>query len=347
MYFIGIDAHKQCLVLHVADAQGKRVDRARIACEDTEAFRRFLRRWSPCAATVEACNLADWIAPIAREECERFVLAHPAKVKLIAQTVKKTDRVDARALAELLARDFVPPAYLPTQAERQDRSLVRTSQWLAKEIRRAKARIRSVLNRHNLAGQAPRGLFSKSGREWLRSLALGAGESLEISTALGALESSEKERRRAARLIAGRAGELPEARLLESLPGVGAMTSLALISILGDWRRFGSLRQVAAFVGLCPSVDQSGGRCHLGHITRKGDGLVRGLLVEASWKAVRRDAGMRGLFERIARHRGRKIAIVAVARHLVRIAVSMLRAGASYNKQTAALGEGASRGGPV
>lgn len=333
MYSIGIDADKNTLVVHVVNEEAERVDRARITCANVEGFRALLRKWSPGQAVVEACNLADWIADVIREEGLRFVLAHPAKVKLIAQTVKKTDRVDARILAELLARNYIPEAYLPTKEERQDRSLVRSHAWLAKEIRRAKTRVRSVLNRHNWRYEGgAKGLFTQAGREWLEGLGLETGEKMEVTTALILLDAAEGERKRADQEIGKRARANPEIKRLRTIPGVGPLTALALLAILGDLSRFSSLDQIVAFVGVCPSVNQSGKRCHLGHITRAGDGFVRGLLVEAAWRLVRYDPHWHELFAGLAKRRGKKIAIVGIARRLLRVAVSMLRNGTDYDR---------------
>ena len=125
----------------------------------------------------------------------------------------------------------------------------------------------------------------------------------------------------------------PGVALLKTIPGIGPRTAEALLAYIDDPHRFARIKRVSAYFGLVPSQDASGGTNRLGHITKKGPATVRKLLVEASWRCVDKCPQMRELFERIAggKKDRRKIALVAVAHKLVRIALSMLKSGEAWD----------------
>jgi len=124
----------------------------------------------------------------------------------------------------------------------------------------------------------------------------------------------------------------PEARRLMTHPGVGPLTALAFVLILGTPERFRSGKAIASYLGLVPSEESSGDRRRLGHITKQGNSLLRFLLVEAAQVTVRGDPEWRGKFFHLALRRGRKIAKVAMARRLAVRLYWMWRKGWDYEQ---------------
>ena len=112
------------------------------------------------------------------------------------------------------------------------------------------------------------------------------------------------------------AEKCPEAQRLRTHPGVGALTALAFVLIIGRAERFQCGKQIACYLGLVPLEDSSGDRRRLGHITKQGNSLLRFLLVEAAQVTVRSDQQWRSKYFQLAMRRGRKIAKVAMARRL-------------------------------
>ena len=149
MFYFGIDVHKKVLFVSVMDQNRSQVFKRRFYASEQECLLETLRRFSPCKVTFEASGCSEWLIDLLRPEVEDVVLAHPGRLRLISQTVKKTDKIDARILAELLAMDYVPRAYIASPQEREDRALVRTHRYLARSVRGAKQRVRAGLNRHN------------------------------------------------------------------------------------------------------------------------------------------------------------------------------------------------------
>ena len=124
----------------------------------------------------------------------------------------------------------------------------------------------------------------------------------------------------------------PEAQRLRTHPGVGSLTALAFVLIVGEAERFQCGKQIASYLGLVPSEESSGDRRRLGHITKQGNSLLRFLLVEAAQVTVRSDQEWRSKFFHLALRRGRKIAKVAMARRLAVRLYWMWRKGWNYEQ---------------
>jgi transposase len=121
---------------------------------------------------------------------------------------------------------------------------------------------------------------------------------------------------------------------LRTHPGVGALTALAFVLIIGRAERFQCGKQIASYLGLVPLEDSSGQRRRLGHITKQGNSLLRFLLVEAAQVTVRSDPKWRSKYFHLAMRRGRKIAKVAMARRLAVRMYWMWRKGWDYEQMT-------------
>ena len=134
-----------------------------------------------------------------------------------------------------------------------------------------------------------------------------------------------------------RARKTPAVDLLRTIPGVGARTAEAVAAFVDDPRRFRSAKAVGRYFGLVPSQDQSGDRNRLGHITREGAPVVRQLVAEAAWQAIRRSPTVRAFYERTRREdpQRQKIALVATAHYLVRVMWAMLRRGTTWQESGA------------
>ncbi len=130
MNYVGIDLHKQTIVLCVLNQDRKVLHRGTFACADTEALLTFFRRLGPFRAVVEATASYEWLVELIEPLAERVVLANPKKLRIIAESTKKTDKLDAYVLAEFLARDMIPEAFRPTPRQRAHRTLVRHRQYL-------------------------------------------------------------------------------------------------------------------------------------------------------------------------------------------------------------------------
>ena len=168
-------------------------------------------------------------------------------------------------------------------------------------------------------------LFGKSGQRWLAQQRLPADEQALIESARRLLVSLESEIAELERPLAEWALEDSRVRHLITIPGVGLVTALALVAVIGEIHRFPRPTQLVGYLGLDPRVRQSGeGPAWTGHISRQGQSHARGLLVEAALGAVRQPGPLHAFYQRIRERRGGQIALVAVARKLTVLAWHLL-----------------------
>jgi transposase len=330
MRFIGLDVHRDFCA--VAIAEGGKVRLAGQVQTEPEALALFAQSLAvDDAVALEATGNALEIARIIEPHVGRVVLANPKAVKGITRAGAKTDKIDARTLAKLLAGGFLPAVWLPDEQTRILRRRISARAQLVRQRTRAKNQVHATLIR-NLKGKPPvSDLFGTRGRRWLAAQDLPADEQETIAACLRQIAFLDAEIALIERTLAEQVLASAQMRRLLTLPGVNFVTAAALIAAIGDIRRFPTSRQLVSYLGLDPRVRQSGTEpARHGRISKQGPGETRHVLVEAAWHAARTPGPLRAFHERIAARRGSNIATVAVARKLAVIAWHMLSRGADY-----------------
>lgn len=330
--FVGVDLHKNLIVLCVMDKGRRVLETRRFACCQTAAIAEFFAALGTFELVVEATASYEWFVQLVESYADRVILAHPAKLRVIAESTRKTDKLDARVLAEFLALDMIPQAYRAGPRQRQHRRLVRQRHYLRRRITSVKNRLRRLLADYN--ADRP-DLFSGKGRQAAAQLELLPADRFTFELLFKELEFHNGQLVAVEGEIKGFAKKAPqreaEARkLLATIPGVGPVTVEAFLAEVGDVRRFGSQKKVAAYVGLAPGVRESVGRGRELRITKCGSGLLRWALGQATWRLVGKSARWQRIFEQIAKRRGKKKAIVAITRRLLCVMTSMLARGEPY-----------------
>jgi transposase len=344
MKYVGVDLHKQSIVLCVVMVVGglrQVVARRRFACRDVAALDQFFESLGPFQVAVEATSAYEWLLERVETKADRMVLVHPRKMRIIAESRRKTDKLDAQILAEFLAAGELPEAWRPTPRVRQHRTLVRQLDYLRRKTSGIKCRLRNILARYN--ADVP-GLFTAEGRKHLAQTSLNPADCFVADQLLAALDFQHQQRLAidgrlrqfaAMALVAER-----EARaVLESVPCVGPVTIEVLLSELGDVRRFGAQNDVVQYAGLAPGVRESAGHRQSQGITKEGSPLLRWTLIQLAWRLVNKTRRWGFLYEKLKRRCGTKKAIVAVARRVLCVLVSLLRSGQRYNLAMEVLAE--------
>jgi transposase len=280
---------------------------------------------------LEATGNALGIARIIEPHVGRVVLANPKAVKGITRAGAKTDKIDARTLAKLLAGGFLPAVWLPDEQTRILRRRISARAQLVRQRTRAKNQVHATLIR-NLKGKPPvSDLFGARGRRWLAAQVLPPDERETVAACLRQIEFLDGEIALVERTLAEQVLASPEMRRLLTLPGVNFVTAAAVVAAIGDIGRFPTARRLVSYLGLDPRVHQSGVEpARHGRISKQGPGETRHVLVEAAWHATRTPGPLRAFHERIAARRGGNVATVAVARKLAVIAWHMLSRGEDY-----------------
>lgn len=332
MNFVGVDLHKKTIVMCVVNQARQVLQSHRLACADTSGVRQWFEKLGPFQVVVEATASYEWFVHLIEPLAERVVLAHPGKLRVIAESTRKTDKLDAKILAEFLALDMIPEAYRPTPRQREHRVWVRQRQHLRRRITAVQNRLRRVFSNYN-ADRSD--LFTIAGRRASAALPLLPADRFAVDQLwqeLDLYEAQMQEILQALRQFAQQASsaEAQARTLLRSIPGVGEITTEVYLAEVADVRRFRSQKRVVAYAGLAPGLRESAGRRHDLGITHAGSRMLRWSLCQAAWQLVRRDARWRGIFEGLAQRRGRKKAITAVARRLLCVMTSLVTRGQAY-----------------
>ncbi|HVO61850.1 MAG TPA: IS110 family transposase [Terriglobales bacterium] len=243
---------------------------------------------------------------------------------------QKTDREDARHILKLLLKDDFPRIWVPSWENRDLRQLL----WHRHRMVQARTRVMNQLQAVALKEglRCKKRLWRANGRQQLESLPLAPWASRRRSELLELLDRLNPTIAELSQAIEREAEKCPEAQRLMTHPGVGALTALAFVLIIGNAERFGCGKQVASYLGLVPLEKSSGSRRRLGHITKQGSSIVRFLLVEAAQVTVRSVPEWRSKYHHLLMRRGRKTAKVAMARKLAIRLYWMWRKGWDYEQ---------------
>lgn len=314
--YVGVDIHKQyAVVVGVNRDQDVVLPSERVSMARLDAW--CAQHLSMRDAVVIEVTTNTWaVVELLEQYAGQVVVANPYKTKLIAEAQIKNDKVDALALACLLAANFISKVWIPTPQVRQWRQLARHRGRLRRQCTQAKNRLHQLLQTHNLQS-SERDLFTAAGRAWMARQSLPQVELTIARQLLAQVDFSEEQIKECAQQIACLAHDDARIARLMQITGVGLYTAFSIVAVLGDITRFPSASKLSGYVGLVPREHQSGRRAYHGHITKAGDRLLRWLLIEAAQAAVRWDPHWREVHRRIAQHRGYSVAVVAVARKLL------------------------------
>jgi hypothetical protein len=264
MNFIGVDLHKKSITICVMDQSRKVLARKTINCKETTEIVNFFRKFRPFKVVVEATASYPWFVELVEPLADEVVLANPKKLRIIAESTKKTDKLDAQILAEFLVLDMIPRAYQPTPRQREHRTLIRHRQYLQGRITSVRSKIHNILSNYNADRKD---VFSNGGLAYFKEVPLSDADRFVIKQ-LWAL-----------------------------------------------WEDF-----VAQRMALTKKM----------RITKEGSGLLRWALVESAWRLVGSSPKWSAMYGRLQERKGKKRAIVAVARKLLCVLYAMLRTRTTY-----------------
>jgi transposase len=314
--YIGIDLHKQFFQVCALTATGERRWEGR--WPRTDAGVALLR--ARCSATtviaVEATGptwaFVDALISTGATVC----VVDPRKTKLKAGYAAKTDRLDARRLADAVRRESVVRIYVPPPAVREVRELCRARHQVVRLRTRVSQMIRALLLRSGVADVPVRRVFSARGLSWLGEVTLPAEAHAALQRLRRVLAGIQAEALEAEQRVAAAAVADPIARALDTLVGIGPVLALTIRAEVGDISRFRRGAELASYAGLVPRVDASGDRYRTGRITKEGSPWLRWALVEAAMHARRRPDHVGRWARQLAVRKGGFKARVALARRL-------------------------------
>lgn len=336
MDFIGFDLGKVSSQVCIFTEDGELIER-RIKT-DREHISELLGSRPPARILIESGTESEWVARHLEALGHEVVVADPNFAPMYATRSRKvkTDRRDARTLAEACRLGAYRPAHRTSDKQRHVRAQLAVREAMVRTRSRYISVVSTLLRRDGLrihnSGYTP--TFLKR----LAQLELSASLREEIAPLVLLLESLNEQIKQAdQRLAALVEGDEVLARL-RTVPGVGVVTATSFVSTLDDAARFAGPKQARAYLGLVPSERSSGERQQRGHISKAGPGRARHMLVEAAWTILRRrgpvNAALHDWAAAIAARRGSRVAVVALARKLAGILYAMWRDATSFTPRT-------------
>jgi transposase len=307
----------------MVDTETGEVTEGQLEHEGEETRRFYAGLKEPALVGIESTSYTRWFAEMLSELGHELVVGDAAKIRAKETRKQKHDRRDAEHILNLLVKGDFPKIWLPSAEERDARVLIEHRHQLVQLRTRAMNGLQAVALNYGL--RLRRRLWTKAGEEKLQKLPLREGPGrrrADLLALVGQLNAWVKELDQG---IAGEVARRPDAQLLLTHPGVGDLTALTTVLVLGPVERFPDARHVTSYVGVIPEEESSARRQRFGHLTKQGNRLQRFLLVEAGQTACRRDPGLQRFYRRLVFRKGTAIAKVAVARKLLIRLYIMLR----------------------
>ena len=313
--YAALDLHEKSIQCVLKDLDGCIVKESKMG-KDEDRILEFLDG-TRASVVMESGYNHQHIYDVLKEKGYDVKVAHPLMVKAIAYAKVKSDKVDARMLADLLRADMIPEAYVPGKDIREIRDLVRRRQYMV--------RLRTMLKNKVHAEIATRwikhdgDLFTEEGRAFLRSLSIDA-----VNDYLETIEFLGRKIRELDEKVRPIAESDRYAKLLMTIPGIGHYSALLISSEIADINRFPDHEHLCSYANLSPGVRQSGETQHAS--TGFGNSMLSWIMIQCTRIHVRRcDSAITRFYEQVSKRRGEKVAIVAAARKLMRAMYIMLK----------------------
>ena len=346
MIYIGMDISSKSFTVHAINGKKRVLFKGDIKPTRT-GLRGMIRELGEETKLVvfEAGNQLKWIAlTLKRMKGVYIHVVHPNEIKWINQSSGKTDKIDARKLAYLAKGDMLPRRVHIVEGKiRNLRELISARRTIqSKRI----ALVNSIRGCLKQEGYKPaKGFFTN--RNWrvqLERMRIGNTQKLIVEKFMESIEGMVKaESELTSRILEI---EHEDTKRLETIPGIGGLTSRVLVSAIDDAKRFDNKKTVSKYGALTPRIYQSGGVTHLGRINRDGRMEMRKVLLQCAHTVTRMKSyesmPLRKFYERIRKRRGKKIAIVALARKLLTVAYGVMKTKGVYNPEMQLTGSGAS-----
>ena len=333
-YYCGIDLGNKETVICIIQGNRQVVAEERIKTT-LAAIWKVLKKYRGMTCLVEASPLAEWLCTEVEKLGHKIAIVCPrkAKVALASQSKKKTDRRDARALAELCRSGWYEAVHRKSAAAREMRSFMTARKQLVECGTAIASSIRGILRAHGVKLEAGSDEKSFSEKVCKAMKELPELAQLGVKELLKSFELLYTQQRALYRKLQRESRENDVTKQLQSIPGIGPATAAAFVATIDDPNRFPDAEKVAAYIGLTPSVYQSGETEYRGRITKTGDKLLRWLLVEAAHVLLSRSGTpceLRTWGLRLQERKGVGKARVAVARRLSGIMWKMWKDGTTF-----------------
>lgn len=326
MNYIGMDIHKQFTVAVVKDEKGNELANGKFS-NNEEEFSSFLKNFLPeeTKIVIESTSVWEHIYDMLESKGYETTLANPVKTKAIASARIKTDKIDAATLADLHRANLIAESYIAPKEIRELRDIMRQRKTIVKGRTAIKNKIQAILTRKGI--KLPYKTLCKSSMQWIIEEINNFSVKSVLISYSNLLEQYNFEIEKLQEKIIEIVQKNKQAELLMTIPGIGPIFAMEILSEIGEIERFESGDKLCSYAGLVPSVRQSGSTIRFGRLVKQANNTIKCALVEASWVAVRtrENNPLKEHYQRLLKKKGKQKAICATARKMCGIIYSMLR----------------------
>lgn len=341
MVYGAIDLHMRYSQIRVIDETGKVLRERRVVTARDEVVKAFagVAGAGEMRILLETGTESEWVAQALEAAGHVVVVADPNFAPMYGELTRrvKTDRRDVAALAEANRRGWYRPAHRTSAEQRETKQVLRARRLLVQQRSGAVSLVRALLRQsgYRLATGSCETVPTRVERLGLSGELAATLQPLcaHIETLTSAIDALD-------RRLQQRTAHDPIVARLRSVPGVGLVVATTFRAFVDRHERFAHAGQVSAAIGVVPCEDSSAERRHRGHITKCGPRELRSLLIQAAWVCWRhpKSLTLHAWVTRLADRRGKRIAVVALARRLCRILFAVWRDDTRFDAQKLAMG---------
>lgn len=319
--YLGVDLHRNCFTVSTRQEDGSGESRE-WSIRNLPAFARVVR--ASDAVAVEATGNVRLFCEALKNRGNRVVVVNPRQFEVISRSVKKTDKHDAKVLAEFLAKDMLPEVRMKDEVHAQIASLAQTRDKLVKLRTTLKNKVNNLLAARGILIRKE-SLASEKGLAGVLAAPVSELERLELEILVGEIRHLNESIKKFEGLLHDQGPKLPGWENLKSIKGIGETGASILLSAIGRIEDFADEGKLAAYFGIVPRISNSNETERSGRITKRGCKLGRTALVQCSLIAVRYSPYLQAYYRRIAARRGTGKAIIALSRKFLGIIYKTLK----------------------
>jgi len=318
--YVGMDIHKNFIQAAVLDEEGNIIKEQKFK-SDGEAIKRFVKslKVQKIQAAIEATCTWYHVYKTLDALGVETTLVNMRRTKTIAESKIKTDKLDAKTIAQCLRTGFIATAYIPPKTIMEQRNILRHRMSLRKEIARYKNKIHAILLRNGIPHHDYSDLFGAGGMKFLRRLTLSDSEQYSLTSYLTIVETLVYEKTQTAKKIETLCKNNPQAMLLTSIPGISYYSAMIILTEIGEIHRFPHPKKLCSYAGLVPRTIQSGSHVYHGRILKECNQNLKWILDQCAHIHIRHcpNSLITKLYYRVENKKGTSKAIVAASRKLL------------------------------
>lgn len=323
MKYVGVDLHKNQFTVCFRDEKGKEeLKQYSMEKRGIEEFKKRLDKRTVVAfeTTGNSKYFYDQVIGSVREA----KIINTSKFKVISKSVKKTDKEDARVIAEYLSKDMLPEVRVTSKEQRELNSLIHTRDKMVKMRTDLKNKIHGILLENGIKSEREMFSSEKALEKVLKS-EISETNRFELEIIVKEIKNLSESIKKIGERINEKGKYLKGQKNLQSITGIGELSSTIILNKIGDINDFSESKKLVRYVGLSPSVRDTDKTIRHGHITKQGDKILRTTIVQVTLIAIKYNDYLRSFYLRLKKVKGSGKAIIATARKMVNIIYMTLK----------------------